>query len=124
MSRFKPVELDYKEVDGILYPKIQISNDTKYDEMPLGKYGQMRLTYFKEHKPNMYRLLRMNGELMEHCHKVNDEANERAMLIEEQYLKKNPIPEDCGFMDRVRYYNIARSVAEEVVLSDIIFTNN
>jgi len=64
----------------------------------------------------------MNGVLMEHCHKVNDEANEMVMLIEKQYFKKNPIPKDCGFMDRVGYYNIARGVAEEVVLSKIVFS--
>ncbi len=121
MSKFKPVELEYEEVDGILYPKIQISNDVKDDERPLGKYGQMRLKYLKEHKPCMYREMLVNGELMEHCHRVNDEANDMAMLIEEQYLKKNPIPEDCEFMDRVGYYNVARSVAEEVVLNDIVY---
>jgi molybdopterin-biosynthesis enzyme MoeA-like protein len=58
---------------------------------------------------------------MEHCHRANYEANKMAMLIEEQYLKKNPIPEDCGFMDRVRYYNVARGVAEEVVLNDVVY---
>ena len=63
----------------------------------------------------------MNGVLMEHCHKINDEANEMAMLIEEQYLKKNLIPEDCEFMDRIGYYNIAKSVAEEVVLKEIVY---
>ena len=120
-SKFKPVELEYIEVDGILYPKIQISNDVKYDEKPLGKYGRMRLKYLKEHKPYMYSELLMNGELMGHCHRVNDEANERAMLIEGQYLKKNPIPEGCGFMDRVEYYNIGRDVAEEVVSNEIIY---
>ncbi len=59
---------------------------------------------------------------MEHCHKVNDEANKMAMIIEKQYLKKNPITEDCGFMDRVGHYNIAKGVAEEIVLSEIIFS--
>jgi molybdopterin-biosynthesis enzyme MoeA-like protein len=58
---------------------------------------------------------------MEHCHRVNDEANKMAMLIEQQYLKKNPIAEDCGFMDRVGYYNIARSVAEEVVVREFLY---
>ncbi len=121
MSKFKPVELEYEEVDGILYPKIQISNDVKYDERSLGKYGRMRLRYLKEHKSYMYRELLVSGELIEHCHMANDEANERAMLIEEQYLKKNPISKDCGFMERVGYYNIARGVAEEVVLNEIVY---
>ncbi len=121
MSKFKPVELEYEEVDGILYPKIQISNDGKYDEMLLGKYGRMRLKYLKEHKTSMYREMLINGVLMEHCHRLNDEANEMAILIEEQYLNKHPIPEDCGFMDRVGYYNIARSVAEEIVLNEIVY---
>ncbi|MCT4563509.1 MAG: TnpV protein [Maledivibacter sp.] len=121
MSKFKPVELEYEEADGILYPKIQISNDVKDDERPLGKYGRMRLIYLKEYKPYMYRELLVNGELMEHCNRVNDEANKMAMMIEEQYLKKNLIPEDCGFMDRIGYYNTARSVAEEVVLNDVVY---
>lgn len=121
MSKFKPVELEYEEVDGILYPKIQISNDVKDDERPLGKYGRMRLKYLKEYKSCIYRELLINGELMEHCHRVNNEANEMAMLIEEQYFKKNPIPEDCGFMDRVKYYNIARAVADEAVLNDVVY---
>ncbi|MCG8499829.1 MAG: TnpV protein [Firmicutes bacterium] len=120
-SKFRPVELEYIEVEGILYPKIQISNDVKYDEMPLGKYGRMRLKFIKEHKPNMYRELLINGELTEYCHRVNDEANEMAMLIEKQYFKRHPIPEDCGFVGRVGYYNTARSVAEEVVLREIVY---
>jgi hypothetical protein len=121
MSEFKPMELEYEEVDGILYPKIQISNDLKDDERPLGKYGRMRLKYLKEYKLYMYRELLVNGELMEHCHRVNYEANEMAMLIEEQYLKKHPIPKDCGFMERVRHYNTARSIAEEFVLNDVVY---
>ena len=65
MSKFKPVELEYEEIDGILYPKIQISNDVKDDERPLGKYGQMRLKYLKEHKTYVYRELLVNGELVD-----------------------------------------------------------
>ncbi len=121
MSKFKPVELEYEDVDGILYPKIQISNDIKDDERPLGKYGQMRFRYLKEHKTLMYREMLINSVLREHCHRVNDEANEVSILIEEQYLKKHPIPKDCGFMDRVRHYNTARSIAEEFVLNDVVY---
>ncbi|MCT4615890.1 MAG: TnpV protein [Marinifilaceae bacterium] len=121
MSKFKPVELEYEEVDGILYPKIHISNDVNDDERPLGKYGRMRLIYLKEYKPYVYRELFINGELMANCHRVNSEANEMAMLIEKQYFKKNPIPKDCGFMDRVGYYNTARGVAEEVVLREVVY---
>lgn len=54
----------------------------------------MRLKYLKEYKPHVYRELLVNGELMEHCERVNDEANEMAILIEEQYLKKHPIPKE------------------------------
>lgn len=60
----------------------------------------------------------MEGKLLEHCHKINEDATKRAILIEEQYLKKNPIPVDCSFMNSVIYYNIARDVAEEIVLRE------
>ena len=38
-----------------------------------------------------------------------------------KYLKNNLISDDCGFMDRVRHFNTARSLTEEVVLREIVY---
>ena len=60
-------------VDGIYYPNL-VSTD---EEPHYGKYGIMRKTYLKEHRPAMYSLYMLEGRLIEHLNAVDDEAQER-----------------------------------------------
>ena len=75
------VELNYTEIDGIMYPEIQNSNNREADETPLGKYGQMALSYLKENHPHRYTYLLMEGELLLTMHKVNEEAHNHLNTI-------------------------------------------
>lgn len=47
------IELDYIEIDGLLYPNIALDDEELYSD--LGKYGNLRLKYLHEQKPEMYR---------------------------------------------------------------------
>ena len=60
-------------VDGIYYPNL-VSTD---EEPHYGKYGIMRKTYLKEHRPAMYSLYMLEGRLTEHLNAVDDEAQKR-----------------------------------------------
>ena len=60
-------------VDGIYYPNL-VSTD---EEPHYGKYGIMRKTYLKEHRPAMYSLYMLEDRLVEHLNLVDDEAQER-----------------------------------------------
>ncbi len=59
--------------DGIYYPNL-VSTD---EEPHYGKYGIMRKTYLKEHRPAMYSLYMLEDRLTEHLNAVDDEAQER-----------------------------------------------
>ena len=48
--------------DGIYYPNL-VSTD---EEPHYGKYGMMRKTYLKEHRPAMYSLYMLEDRLTEH----------------------------------------------------------
>lgn len=72
----KPIELNYIEKNGLLYPEFQISNDEFADKEPNGKYGMMWLRFMKEGHYDRYVELRMSGELMPKAHKINDETHE------------------------------------------------
>lgn len=50
MAKF---EFEYTEIDGLLYPNIEIDEKAKLDD--LGKYGRLHLNYLHEQKPGMYR---------------------------------------------------------------------
>jgi hypothetical protein len=52
MAKF---EFEYTEIDGLLYPNIEIDGKVEFDS--LGKYGRFRLSYLYAGKPDMYREL-------------------------------------------------------------------
>ena len=55
-------EMTYKEVDGLLYPQIEMPDETE-DLTKLGKYGRMAMSYLKENEPARYKTLMRFGDV-------------------------------------------------------------
>ena len=95
------------------------------DEEPhYGKYGMLRKTYLKEHRPAMYSLYMLEDRLVEHLNLVDDEAQERMNILVRQMLEKQGITEEMKVRDQmewVRAVNNIRNVAEEIVLKELIY---
>ena len=95
------------------------------DEEPhYGKYGMLRRTYLKEHRPAMYSLYMLEDRLVEHLNLVDDEAQERMNILVRQMLEKQGITEEMKVRDQmewVRAVNNIRNVAEEIVLKELIY---
>lgn len=47
MTLFEELGVEYKEVDGILYPLLSV-DEAEYNLADIGKYGRMWLRYMKE----------------------------------------------------------------------------
>ena len=106
--------------DGIYYPNL-VSTD---EEPHYGKYGMMRKTYLKEHRPAMYSLYILEDRLVEHLNLVDDEAQERMNILVRQMLEKQGITEEMKVRDQmewVRAVNNIRNAAEEIVHNEIIY---
>ena len=106
--------------DGIYYPNL-VSTD---EEPHYGKYGMMRKTYLKEHRPAMYSLYMLEDRLVEHLNLVDDEAQERMNILVRQMLEKQGITEEMKVRDQmewVRAVNGIRNMAEEIVLNELIY---
>ena len=114
MAKF---EFEYTEIDGLLYPNIEIDEKAKLDD--LGKYGRLRLKYLHEQKPKMYRELLLTGRLVEHCMIIEKSAFKMAECIRADYLKAHPMPED-DTIERIRLSEIAQEIADECVFYDLI----
>ena len=107
-------------VDGIYYPNL-VSTD---EEPHYGKYGIMRKTYLKEHRPAMYSLYMLEGRLTEYLNAVDDEAQERMDILVRQMMEKQGITEELKVRDQmewVRVVNGIRSRAEEIVLKELVY---
>ena len=88
--------------DGIYYPNL-VSTD---EEPHYGKYGMLRKTYLKEHRPAMYSLYMLEDILVR-------QMMERQGITEE--LKA------CDQMEWVRAVNGICNMAEEIVLNELIY---
>nr|WP_076207122.1 TnpV protein [Paenibacillus odorifer] len=112
--------LTYREIDGLLYPNLNIPNEARVDQQPLGKYGRMAMSYLRDNHPQRFQILLMQGILMETIHNVEQEALERMKQLTEQLLRLRPIPKTDDTLERTRHLNQIKSTAEELVLNDIV----
>ena len=106
--------------DGIYYPNL-VSTD---EEPHYGKYGMMRKTYLKEHRPAMCSLYMLEDRLTEHLNTVDDEAQERMYILVRQMMDRQGITEELKVRDQmewVRAVNGIRNMAEEIVLNELIY---
>ena len=108
------------EADGIYYPNL-VSTD---EEPHYGKYGMLRKTYLKEHRPAMYSLYMLEDRLTKHLNAVDDEAQVRMGILVRQMMEKQGITEELKVRDQmewVRVVNGIRSRAEEIVLKELVY---
>ncbi|MCB5501095.1 TnpV protein [Dorea formicigenerans] len=106
--------------DGIYYPNLVSTDEEPY----YGKYGMMRKTYLKEHRPAMYSLYMLEDRLTEHLNTVDDEAQERMYILVRQMMDRQGITEELKVRDQmewVRAVNGIRNMAEEIVLNELIY---
>lgn len=110
------IELTYKEIDGLLYPEIDIGENRLQN---LGRFGKARLEYLHSKCFGYYRELMISGKLAKHCEEYDTRGYELSDKLQERYIEKYPLADD-DFMEAVRIRTQARDWAEEVVLREII----
>ena len=106
--------------DGIYYPNL-VSTD---EEPHYGKYGMIRKTYLKEHRPAMYSLYMLEDRLTEHLNTVDDEAQERMDILVRQMMDRQGITEELKVRDQMEWVRAVkgiRNMAEEIVLNELIY---
>lgn len=114
----KPVELDYRMTkQGFLEPIIEVSTC----EQHIGKYGSIAIKYLKNECPHRYSILRAEETLMEIMYKVNEEAHQMMEVLQEKMLAKEPMPNPENFYESYRHREMIRTMAEEIVLKEIVY---
>ena len=115
-------ELQYRMSGDYLIPDLSLSETV---EMPLGKYGRMRKTYLKEHRPVLFSNLLLSEKLYPHLRKIDEAAQNRletmipklmeAAGISEKLKAENP-------MQWVGLMNNCKAQAEETILSELVYS--
>src|SRR5574344_746723 len=110
--------LTYHEVDGLLYPDIQMPEEQNLTN--LGKYGRMAVKFLKENEPARYKTLYRFGMLEEKMKEVDEEANSLLDQLMENYLMKHKPQNPSSTMEMWKLREQAKMQAEEVVLNQIV----
>ena len=65
--------LSYTQTGDYLLPNLTLHQPKN----PLGKYGRLRRTYLKDHRPVLYNTMLLNGSLYPHLMEVEQTAESR-----------------------------------------------
>ena len=107
--------------DGLYYPDLQLPEGIHYE---IGKYGRMRWEYLKDYHRGEYIKLLMDGQLNEHLKEIDTQCYERVELFVEVMKAGVGITEELKATDQMKWVglmNNVRSLAEEMVLKELIY---
>ena len=114
------MKLTYHCCGDYLLPALTIPDES----VTLGKYGRMRKTYLKEHKPILYNALLLSGKLTEHLIGVDAECRERLEILLPQMMQVEGVDEALKARDQmewVRRMNSIKNRAEEILLNELVY---
>ena len=114
--------LNYTKTGDYNLPNLTLQNPQKQE---LGKYGRMRRTYLKEHRPILYNRLILSEKLYPHLVEIDQTANRRMAQLMDELTKANGLTEEMKSENQmfwVQTMNNLKSQAEETILTELIFS--
>ncbi|MCI7595984.1 MAG: TnpV protein [Lachnospiraceae bacterium] len=116
------MEIEYIQSGDFQIPNLIVN---KEPEGMLTKFGLMRKNFLKEHKRGIYSGMLLKGTLKEHCLTIQEQADQRMDLLTEQMAKDQGVDEQMKRNDQMKWVglmNNIRNSAEEIVLSELIYS--
>ena len=101
-------------------PDLKLSNT---QTTPLGKYGRMRKTYLKEHRPVLYSQMLLSETLYPHLSEIDQSANSRLELMMPILMQEAGVTEALKASDPMKWVglmNNCKTQAEEMILAELI----
>ena len=116
------IEMSYQQSGDYLIPNITTGMQ---EATPLGKYGRMRKTYLKEHRPVLYNCLVLNGSLNSHLLETDQAAQIRLDEMMSKLTVANGVTEALKATNPMRWVGIMNTLkaqAEEIILTELVFS--
>ena len=119
------MELKYIKTGDYELPNLTLNNNKKGT---INKYGILRLDYLKAHKKALYTTLLMKDELTNHLISVSKDAEILLNTLMESHKKSDEKlsekSKETNQLEWVKLMNNYKNTAEEVVLKELIYTEN
>ncbi|WP_418565740.1 TnpV protein [Hominenteromicrobium sp.] len=116
----KNMELTYTMQGDYLLPDLTVP-----ESPTLGKYGMLRRSYLKDHRDGIYTGMLLTGKLNAHLTEIDRQATEMMERLTAQMAKAQGVTESLKASDQMKWVqmmNNIRSAAEEIVLTELVYS--
>ena len=116
------IKMSYQQSGDYMIPNMTAGAQ---EATPLGKYGRMRKTYLKEHRPVLYNRLVLKGTLNEHLSEIDRAAQTRLDELMPVLAAENGATEELKAQDQMRWVSLMNSLkaqAEEIILTELVYS--
>ena len=101
-------------------PNLKLSEQP---ETSIGKYGRMRKSYLKEHRPILYNQMLPSEKLYPHLLEIAETAQSRLEQMMPQLAKEAGATEELKASDPMKWVglmNTCKAQAEEILMAELI----
>lgn len=114
--------LTYKTSGEFQIPDLSLRENPQ--NKPLGKYGRMRQTYLREHRPILWNQMILSETLFPHLREIDEAANRRLEQMMPELMKSAGVTEELKARDQMKWVGLMNSLkaqAEEIILSELVY---
>ena len=120
-STFEQMGGTYTRVGDYFIPDLTLDDGPEYQ---IGKYGHLRQTYLRKHRPALYNALFLSGTLYQHLAEIDQTCSERMERLIAQLAEREGVTEALkasAQLEWVGRMNNIRNRAEEIVLAEVVY---
>lgn len=113
------MKLEYRKCGDYLIPNLELPS-----KPAIGKYGEMRHSYLRNHKGPLFTALMMQDKLNSHLEEIDKSAQEMYNCLMKQFKQQYGITEKLKSENQmlwVHMMNEIHQMAEEIVLEELIY---
>ena len=118
--RMKMSKLTYIRCGDYDIPNLKLSEQP---ETSIGKYGRMRKSYLKKHRPILYNQLLMSEKLYPHLLEIDRTAQERVDTMLPHMMETAGVTEELKACDPMRWVGLMNTLTaqiEEILIRELI----
>ena len=115
-------QIDYERRGDYLIPCIVLNEPPRELTEPVTKYGAMRRSFLKTHRPITYNRLLLTEQLFPHLREVQAEAHKRLEAIMSDILVFQPPPDKAtDNLAWAAHMTEVHRVAEMMMLDEVVY---
>ena len=114
------MELTYRTEGDYRLPNLEAPEAPK-----VGKYGMLRRSYLRQHRSGTYTGMMLSSKLDQHLVEIDRQANEMMERLTQQMAQQQGVTESLKASDQMEWVsrmNNIRAAAEEMVLTELIYS--